>query len=64
MSKKGCFYAYEDLQKFSVEIYEALNRLRSDMMNEVFQFQMQNQHNLRNNSALGVPSFNTIFRRK
>ena len=33
-------------------------------MNEVFQFQIQNHHNLGNNSTFRIPSFNTIFKGK
>ena len=33
-------------------------------MNEVFQFQIQNHHNLRKNFPFRIPSFNTIFKGK
>ena len=33
-------------------------------MSEVFQFQIQNHHNLRNISTFKIPSFNKIFEEK
>ena len=52
------------LQKLVIEIYKVANGLRPEIMNEVFQFQTQNHHNLRNNSTFRISSFNTIFQGK
>ena len=55
---------HKNLQKFIIEIYKAVNGLCPEIMNEVFPFQTQNHHNLRNNSTFRIPSFNTIFQEK
>ena len=52
------------LQKLVIEIYKVANRSCPETMNEVFQFQIQNHRNLRNNSTFRIPSFNTIFEGK
>ena len=52
------------LQKLVIDIYKVTNRLCTETMNEVFQFQIQNHRNLRNNSTFRIPSFNTIFKGK
>ena len=55
---------FKNLQKPVLEIYEVVNRLCPEIMNEVFQFQIQLTHyNVRNNSTLS-PSFNTIIKGK
>ena len=55
---------HKNLQKPVIEIYKVADGLRPEIMNEVFQFQIQNHHNLRNNSTFRTPSFNTIFKGK
>ena len=54
----------KNLQKSITEIYKAANRLYLETINEVFQLQTQNHHNLGNNSTFRIPSFNTIFEGK
>ena len=44
------------LQKLVIEIYKVANGLRPKIMNEVFQFQTQNRHNLRNISFFRIAS--------
>ena len=41
---------HKNLQRLIVEIYKVANGFCPEIMNEVFQFQTQNHHNLRNNS--------------
>ena len=55
---------HKNLQKFITEIYKVANGLCPKIMNELFQFQNQNYHNLRNNSNFRIPLFNTIFQGK
>ena len=55
---------HKNLQKPVIEIYKVADGLCPEIMNEVFQFQIQNRHNLRNNSTFRIPSFNTIFKGK
>ena len=65
LSKDGSVSMHhENLQKFIIEIYKVVNGICPEIMNEVFQFQTQNHHNLRNNSTFRTPPFNTIFQRK
>ena len=48
---------FKNLQKPVLEIYEVVNRLCPEIMNEVFQVQLQLTHyNVRNNSTLGIKS--------
>ena len=55
---------HKNLQKLVIEIYKGVNGLCLEIMNEVFQFQIQNHRNLRNNSTFRIPLFNTIFKGK
>ena len=55
---------HKNLLKLVTEIYKVANGLCPKIMNEVFQFQIQNHHNLRNSSTFRIPSFNVIFNRK
>ena len=50
------------MQKLVIEIYKVAKKLCLEIMNEVFQIQIQNHYNLRNNSTRRIPSFNTIFK--
>ena len=53
------------MQKLVIEVYKVVSELSSEIMNEVFQFQIQNHHNPRKkNSTFSIPSFNTIFKVK
>ena len=42
----------KNLQNFVIEIYKVVSGLCPKIMNEVFQFQIQNHHNLRNSSII------------
>ena len=65
MSKDGSVsMQYKNLQKLVIEIYKVANGLCLEIMNEVFQFQIQNHRSLRNTSSFRIPSFNTIFKGK
>ena len=55
---------HRNLQKRVIEIYKVINRLCPEIMNEVFQFPIQNHYNLRNNFTFRIPTFNTIFKGK
>ena len=62
LSKDGsvCMH-HKNQQQLVIEI---CNGLCIQSMNEIFQFQIQNHHNLRNNSTFRIPSFNTVFKAK
>ena len=47
---------HRNLQKLVIEIYKVVNRLCPEIMNEVFQFPIQNHHNLRNNFTFRIPT--------
>ena len=65
LSKDGSVSMHhQNLQKLIIEFYKVVNGLCPEIMNEIFQFQTQNHHNLRNNSTFRIPSFNTIFQGK
>ena len=65
LSKDGSvFMHHKNLQKLVLEIYKVISGLCHEIINEVFQFQIQNHHNLRNYSTFRIPSFNTFFREK
>ena len=55
---------HKNLQKSVTEIYKVVNELCPEIMNEVFQSQAQNHHNLRNNYTFRIRSFNTISKGK
>ena len=58
------FMHHKNLPKLVIEIYKVPNGLCPEVMNEVFQFQIQNHRNIRHNSTFRIPSFNTIFKGK
>ena len=65
LSKDGSvFMHHKNLQKLVLEIYKVISGLCHEIINEAFQFQIQNHHNLRNYSTFRIPSFNTFFREK
>ena len=43
---------HKNLENFVIEIYKVVSGLCPKIMNEVFQFQIQNHHNLRNSSII------------
>ena len=49
---------HKNLQKLVIEIYKVANGLCHEILNETFQFQIQNHHNIRNSSTFRIPSFN------
>ena len=55
---------HKNLQKVVVEIYKDVNGLCPEIVYEVFQFQIQNHHKLRNNFTFRISSLNTIFKGK
>ena len=55
---------HKNLRKLVIEIYKVANGLCPEIMNEVFQFQIQNYHNIRNNSTFRISSIKTIFKGK
>ena len=46
---------YKNLQRLIIEIYKAANGLCPEVMNEIFQFQIQKHRNQRNNSTFRIP---------
>ena len=55
---------HKNLPKFVIEIFKVSNGLCPEVMNEFFQFQIQNHRNLTNNSTFRIPSYDTIFKGK
>ena len=55
---------HKSLQKLVIEIYKIANGLCPKIMNEVFQCQIENHNNLRNNSTFRISTLNTIFKGK
>ena len=49
--------------KLVIDIYKVVNGLCTEIIT-VFQFQIQNHQNLRNNTTFRISSFNTIFKGK
>ena len=65
LSKDGSVSMHhKNLRKLVIEFYKVASGLCPEIMNEVFQFQIQKYRNLRNSSTFRIPSFNTIFKRK
>ena len=62
LSKEGSVSIHhKNLQRLVIEIYQVTNGLCPEIMNGVFQFQIQNPHNLRNNSTNSTNSKNSII---
>ena len=66
LTKDGSvFMPHKNPPKLLIEIYKVINGLTSNIFKNVFfKFQMENQYNLRKNSTLRIPSFDTRFKKK
>ena len=54
---------HNNVLKLVIDIYKVVNGLCTEIIT-VFQFQIQNHQNLRNNTTFRISSFNTIFKGK